>query len=211
MSNLLILPKGKLRPGEGKSLDQGHSNRARALGSEPSSQGSQSRVLSSIQTHVPHLIGLPPPDQPKGASGQGCRASSLGRSSGQAVSQLLQSEDKSAEAGVAKVKPARLLGQSLGAVRWQKRAQLGLVLGQRPRPDIALLGAGGGLLTLQGGSANGRVDSHRQPLIPTLETPPKPGGQVVSPFILHLIKHKPCCLLLPCPLTPSTLAPEGAL
>lgn len=89
LSNLFILPKGKLRPGEGKSLDQGHNDRAPALGSEPSSQGSQSRVLSSIQTHVPHLIGLSPPDQPKGAGGQGCRACSLGRSSGQEVSHLL--------------------------------------------------------------------------------------------------------------------------
>lgn len=40
-------------------------------GSEPSLQGPQSRVLSSVQTHLPHLIGQPPPDEPRVTGCQG--------------------------------------------------------------------------------------------------------------------------------------------
>ena len=41
------------------------------LGSESSLQGSQSRVLSSVQTHLPNLIGQLSPDEPRGTGCQG--------------------------------------------------------------------------------------------------------------------------------------------
>lgn len=49
--------------------------RAPGLQSEHSPGGSQSKVLSRVQTHIPHHIGQPPPDQPQGAGSQGCKAS----------------------------------------------------------------------------------------------------------------------------------------
>lgn len=96
------------------------------------------------------------------------------------------------------MKPARLLGQSLGAVRWQRRAQLGLGLGQRPRPDSALLGAGGGPLTLQGGSAKGEVDCQQTAphLCPRHTTQARRPGR----FSLYPVAHQTQVLLLPPPM-----------
>lgn len=112
--------------------------------------------------------------------------------------------------GVAKVRAVRLLGHSLGAVRWQRRPWLRPGLGQRPGLVTGtLLGARGGPSAPQGWSAEGNVNSgtshrHAPRIFPARRLSLQPPPHHSSTGTVHLPAPPPNS-----PANPA-LSPEGA-